>query len=217
LAALHLQNIQTHFPQLISLRRIEAMTRTQRILAVALSGALLLGGFAIGRVTDTPKTSAEENHLVSDRTTSATPNLAAGEQPTFYLSDYKAGYADGYNATLGDSAANVVNTPRVGYNEGYKQGFADAYRTRAGQQMSSAFAPGPASIAPVRMSYRSVPVVYRGRERRRSSKLKTALTIAAPAAIGAGIGLAAGGKKGAGVGALVGGGGGALYHLFKNR
>ncbi|HQR32887.1 MAG TPA: hypothetical protein PLK30_09125, partial [Blastocatellia bacterium] len=54
-------------------------------------------------------------------------------------------------------------------------------------------------------------------KRHGSSKLKTALTIAAPAAIGAGIGAAAGGKKGAGVGALIGGGGGALYHLIKNR
>ena len=51
----------------------------------------------------------------------------------------------------------------------------------------------------------------------RSSKLRTALTIAAPAALGAGVGAWAGGKKGAGVGALLGGGGGALYHLFKSR
>jgi hypothetical protein len=43
------------------------------------------------------------------------------------------------------------------------------------------------------------------------------LTIAAPAAIGAGIGALVGGKKGAGVGALFGGGGGALYHLIKRR
>jgi len=43
------------------------------------------------------------------------------------------------------------------------------------------------------------------------------LTIAAPAAIGAGIGGIARGGKGAGIGALLGGGGGALYHLYKNR
>jgi hypothetical protein len=42
------------------------------------------------------------------------------------------------------------------------------------------------------------------------------LRIAAPAAIGAGIGGIAKGGKGAGIGALLGGGGGALYHLIKH-
>ena len=43
------------------------------------------------------------------------------------------------------------------------------------------------------------------------------LTVAAPAAVGAGIGAIAGGGKGAGVGALIGGGGGALFYLLKHR
>ena len=43
------------------------------------------------------------------------------------------------------------------------------------------------------------------------------LTVAAPAAIGAGVGAIAGGGKGAGIGALVGGGGGALFYLLKHR
>jgi hypothetical protein len=55
---------------------------------------------------------------------------------------------------------------------------------------------------------------YRGR---RNSTQNLVLTVAAPAAIGAGIGAIAGGGKGAGIGALVGGGGGALYYLLKNR
>lgn len=55
---------------------------------------------------------------------------------------------------------------------------------------------------------------YRGR---RNSTRNLALTIGAPAAIGAGIGAIAGGGKGAGIGALVGGGGGALYYLLKSR
>ena len=55
---------------------------------------------------------------------------------------------------------------------------------------------------------------YRGR---RNSTRNLVLTVAAPAAIGAGIGAIAGGGKGAGIGALVGGGGGALYYLLKNR
>jgi hypothetical protein len=195
------------------------MTRTQRILAVALSGALMLGGFAIGRVTDVPKTSAEENQLVSNRATSATNPVPGGNQ-AFNSSDYKAGYSDGYNSCLSNGATNASNTSSanyngLGYNEGYRTGYAEAYRERTGQLPINAFAPVRTVVAPVRMSYR--PVAYRTVERRRSSKLRTALTIAAPAAIGAGIGLAAGGGKGAGVGALIGGGGGALYHLFRDR
>ena len=50
-----------------------------------------------------------------------------------------------------------------------------------------------------------------------NSKLKTVLTIVAPAATGAGIGAAAGGGRGAAAGALIGGGGGALYQALKNR
>ena len=53
---------------------------------------------------------------------------------------------------------------------------------------------------------------YRGHSTR-----NLALTVAAPAAIGAGIGAIAGGGKGAGIGALVGGGGGALYYLLRHR
>lgn len=55
---------------------------------------------------------------------------------------------------------------------------------------------------------------YRGR---RNSTRNLVLTVAAPAAIGAGVGAIAGGGKGAGIGALVGGGGGALYYLLTHR
>lgn len=51
----------------------------------------------------------------------------------------------------------------------------------------------------------------------RSSLGRTVLTIAAPAAVAAGVGALVGGKKGAVVGALLGGGGGAAYHLIRNR
>jgi hypothetical protein len=54
---------------------------------------------------------------------------------------------------------------------------------------------------------------YRGRNSTRDA----VLTVAAPAAVGAGIGAIAGGGKGAGVGALIGGGGGALFYLLKNH
>ncbi|HEY7544671.1 MAG TPA: hypothetical protein VID27_07305 [Blastocatellia bacterium] len=53
--------------------------------------------------------------------------------------------------------------------------------------------------------------------RDRRSRGNAAVTIIAPAAIGAGIGALVGGGKGAGIGALIGGGGGAAYYLLKNR
>jgi hypothetical protein len=52
---------------------------------------------------------------------------------------------------------------------------------------------------------------------RRNSTRNLVLTVAGPAAVGAGIGAIAGGGKGAGVGALIGGGGGALFYLLKHR
>jgi hypothetical protein len=52
---------------------------------------------------------------------------------------------------------------------------------------------------------------------RRNSTRDTILRIAAPAAVAAGVGALLGGKKGAAVGALFGGGGGAIYHLVRNR
>ncbi len=56
----------------------------------------------------------------------------------------------------------------------------------------------------------------RGR-RGRSSTGRAALSVGAPAAIGAGVGALLGGWKGAGIGALIGGGGGAAVYLLKNR
>lgn len=58
---------------------------------------------------------------------------------------------------------------------------------------------------------------YRGYRGRRQSTRDAVLTVAGPAAVGAGVGAIVGGGKGAGVGALIGGGGGALYYLLKNR
>ena len=53
--------------------------------------------------------------------------------------------------------------------------------------------------------------------RRRHSTRNLILSIAAPGAVGAGVGALLGGKKGAGVGALLGAGGGAAYYLIRNR
>ena len=53
--------------------------------------------------------------------------------------------------------------------------------------------------------------------RRDHSTRNLILSIAAPGAVGAGVGALLGGKKGAGVGALLGAGGGAAYYLIRNR
>ncbi|MGE0131250.1 MAG: hypothetical protein AB7U82_24480 [Blastocatellales bacterium] len=198
------------------------MTGSKRILAIVIASAMLIGGFAFARIADTPKTTAEEGKtaLSSSTLESAPPaaTTAASENQAFYLSDFKTGYSDGYNAGLTGQSSGVTNTTRAGYNEGFKGGYADGFQARANQQSlnesASARPVGANRVAQQQVVYRPSGVAAK---RRGSSKLKTALTIAAPAAIGAGIGVAAGGKKGAAVGALVGGGGGALYHLIKNR
>jgi hypothetical protein len=190
------------------------MSRKNKIIGIAIATVLLLGGFAFGRFSDTPRTNAEENKAAL-ASPSPLATAAAKDDQQFYLSDFKTGYTDGYNAGLSSEPTSVVATNRTGYNDGYKEGYTDGYQVRVNQQ--------PTVVTTVtrpatRVVQRDREVVYRSAPaRRKNSTLKTVLTIAAPAAIGAGVGGAVGGGKGAGVGALIGGGGGALYHLIKNR
>jgi hypothetical protein len=180
------------------------MNGSQRILAIAIAGVMVIGGFAFGRMGETPSTNAEEGKQALAAAAPAAVAPAAADNQSFYLSDYKTGYADGFNAVKAGQTTTPINTAREGYNEG----LADAYQATGNRQSVG----GANRIAQQEVVYRPAPARRQG-----PSKMKTALTIAAPAAIGAGIGVAAGGKKGAAVGALVGGGGGALYHLIKNR
>ena len=202
------------------------MIRSKRMVAIVIVAALLISGYAFARMAETPKTTAEESKAAlatsplsspSPVSTSTATTEAASESKAFYLTDFKTGYSDGYNAGLNGQSSSVTNTTRAGYNDGFKDGYADGYQALAKQQTTRASA-GPVGST-TRVAQQSI--VYRPSgapvRRRGSSKLKTALTIAAPAAIGAGIGAAAGGGRGAAAGALIGGGGGALYHLLKNR
>lgn len=181
------------------------MTVRQRIIATGFACAVLLSGYTFGRMTDSPNTQAETNPMTL---TASQPQAAAGsEAETFYLKDFQTGYDDGFAAGKTGQSNSLVATEREGYNEGFKKGYADAYQPQQNAAQPTAYRAGQQTV------YK--PASYPAKKR--SSKLKTALTIAAPAAIGAGIGAAAGGKKGAAAGALIGGGGGALYHLMKNR
>jgi hypothetical protein len=197
------------------------MTKSQRILAVVLGAAMLISGFAFGRMAETPKTTAEESKsaLTSAPAPSNSPmpeslspatTEASSENQAFYLIDFKTGYTDGYNAGKSGQSSSVNNTTRAGYNDGFKNGYADGFQSRAKQGVARPVT----GVARQEVVYRSSGGTVR---RRCDSKLKTVLTIAAPAAIGAGIGAAAGGGRGAAAGALIGGGGGALYQVIKNR
>lgn len=194
-----------------------------RLIVYGLAAGLVLAGFLFGRISKSD--TAEAFNSGSNITAaSATPEASTAAAPTaateasaFYLSDYKTGYSDGYQAGTTGQGNGLAATTREGYNEGFKVGFADGYQAIAAAPTSAAPVAGGAA-RPTSVAYRTVerqrPVFV---ERKRNSKLKTALTIAAPAAIAAGVGGAVGGKKGAGIGALLGGGGGALYHLIKNK
>jgi hypothetical protein len=196
-----------------------------RLIVFGVAAALVLGGFAFGRWTSTEKALAF-NAGSPATTTSPAPALASGsEAQSFYLSDYKTGYSEGYQSGTTGQGTGLAASTREGYNEGFKKGFADGFQVRntgnvsmVPNQYSNQFSSTTARPVATRVSYRTIererPVFV---ERRRGSKLKTILTIAAPAAIGAGVGAAFGGGRGAGAGALIGGGGGALWHLLRNK
>jgi hypothetical protein len=201
--------------------RRNVMTRSQRIAAAVVGALMLFAGFGFGRLANHNQ-SADAPVAAQQLLNAASPNpaasttLAAADNQTFYLRDFKTGYDEGYQSGLTNQAGNLIATERAGYNDGFKEGYADGVQQRGNSaQVSNSFVAVPAVHRARQSQVYYQPVRSRGK--RRSSKVRTALTIAGPAAVGAGVGILAGGKKGAAVGALLGGGGGALYHLFKNR
>jgi hypothetical protein len=115
-----------------------------------------------------------------------------------------------------DTTTNSAAAEQTTFDDGYRAGYRDAQADLAARAEEGNYQP-----ASVRQAYyprtRVVRVsTSRGVARRGHSTRNMILRIAAPAAIGAGIGGIAGGGKGAGIGALIGGGGGALYHLVRH-
>ncbi len=198
------------------------MTQIQRMIAITVSAALLLSAFALGKMSNTSDPVAAEKNAATvsaNNPTAATTAVSTvnPDAQAFYLTDYKTGYDEGFQQGKTGQGTSVLNSMRTGFNDGFKEGYSAGTETRlAPQPVQTRTVVQPTSYRQARSQ-----VVYQERpayqQPRRSSKMRTALTIAAPAAVGAGIGALAGGKKGAGAGALIGGGGGVLYHLFKNR
>jgi len=124
-------------------------------------------------------------------------------------------------SSANDSSSNASGTSSVqsNYEDGYRAGYRDGHQDCASGRASTV-----AGSSGVRGRYytprartRVAGARYYASPRRGHSTRNMILTIAGPAAVGAGIGAIARGGKGAGIGALLGGGGGALYYLFKHR
>jgi len=118
-----------------------------------------------------------------------------------------------YESSANSSGATTSPTT---YDEGYRAGYRDGHQDCATTQSTSSVR--RAYYAPRYSSRRArvAGATYYAASRRGHSTRNMILRIAAPAAIGAGIGAIAKGGKGAGIGALIGGGGGALYQLIKH-
>jgi hypothetical protein len=103
---------------------------------------------------------------------------------------------------------------QAGYNSPYR------YRSVAGQRYyaNNAYGYNGYGYNGYRNNgYRYNGYGYNGYRSRSHSTRNLILSVAAPGAIGAGVGALFGGKKGAGIGALLGGGGGAAYYLLRHR
>jgi hypothetical protein len=134
----------------------------------------------------------------------------------------------GSDATKDAGHTKAADSVGSGYEEGYRTGYQDG--TRACEQAQGTTRASSVRARPYYYT-RSSRRYYASRSYRRSgvagvsyvaprrghSTRNMILTIAAPAALAAGIGGIAGGGRGAGIGALLGGGGGALYYLLKHR
>src|SRR2546427_523930 len=102
------------------------MNTSHRIIAIALSGALLLSGFAFGRWAGWSNSAAAEktNQPVASSTQPGSYG-EANETSSAYLSDYQTGYREGCQAglagqetTLATARTKAAYGERAGYSEG---------------------------------------------------------------------------------------------------
>lgn len=165
------------------------------LLAVVVLGAWFAGQneqmntapIALAQASASPGATANVDEQLATTTPDAA--VAPGNESAGAGSNFEDGYRAGYRDAQRDCGSTTRTVARTRY----------AHRAR--------YAP----------RVRVAGTRYYAEQRRGHSTRDMILRIAAPAAIGAGIGAIAGGKRGAGAGALIGGGGGALYHLLKHR
>ena len=170
-------------------------------IATVIAVVLALGGLAVlssDAHKDAPSTFAatEQSATAPVQATpaaydQATANANDTSNPSSFEEGYKSGYRDGHQDCKTPAASGV----RSSY-------YSRRYSSRR------AYYPRRSGVAGTR---------YYAETHRGHSTRNMILTIAGPAAVGAGIGAIAHGGKGAGIGALLGGGGGALYYLVKHR
>ena len=162
---------------------------------------LALGGLAMlssGNRKNEPATLAQTSPSAttpaqaqqSDSYESSAGTSSTSGQPS-YEEGYRAGYRDGHQDCSSIEATSSETTPSVRRSSSYVRRYSSPRTRVAG-------------------------ATYYAQPRRNHSTRNMILRIAAPAAIGAGIGGIVKGGKGAGIGALLGGGGGALYHLIRH-
>lgn len=138
------------------------------------------------------------------------------EPTTLAQANQSAATAASQAGSAYESTATTSGATPTNYEDGYRAGYRDGHQDCATPQNTS-------SVRRTSYARRYAPRTrvagarYYSAPRRGHSTRNMILRIAAPAAIGAGIGAIAKGGKGAGIGALLGGGGGALYHLIKHR
>lgn len=187
-----------------------------RWMVLAFASVVLLTGFILGRLSASSDLASAETKAASATPTAGVP-VSSPVMPGYSTAAAPAGatspaYPGGLAQTANGFDPAMPPDFRSGYSEGFKQGFSEA-----STRVTSEPRPRTTNTVVTRRVYYSPaprPVYY---EKKKNSTLKTVLTIAAPAAIGAGVGAAVAGGKGAGAGALIGGGGGALYHLIRNH
>jgi hypothetical protein len=116
-----------------------------------------------------------------------------------------------------NSSSDTAGSTAMNYEDGYRAGYRDGHQDCGTTRNTTVARRARSTQRYYAPRTRVAGARYYAEPRRDHSTRNMILTIAGPAAIGAGIGAIARGGKGAGIGALLGGGGGVLYHLYKNR
>src|SRR5262249_12371786 len=193
----------------------------KNFIVTLMAVVLALGGF----------TWLSERTRSKDATQVAAMNDAPQQSPAASTTASQL-HQDAATYPISDTAQAARSTPqsdttdsaKPGYDEGYRVGYQDGERDCQQAHLAARRSVRPARYYSTRHYYASrsyrrsgVAGVAYAAPRRDHSTRNMILTMAAPAALGAGIGGIAGGGKGAGIGALLGGGGGALYYLIKHR